>query len=469
MRLKAVRPKTRIGLLVLLAGILTAAEAFAAVAPPTGLRILVDNTPVNQPPTVSAGSNQTITLPALASLNGTASDDGLPSGSKLTTTWSKFNGPGTVTFGNLYARSTTASFSAVGSYVLRLTANDGSLSNTANVTITVNATPTVTTPIGINTSEAEYSWGSFPGTSDLAYLKSKKITLIRLPIAWERAQTKLNGPLDATYLGALKAFINAAGAEGMQVIVDVHNYGRYNKNWAQDAAANYGYVAVGKGDVIGSAAVPISAFADLWTKLAAALKGTPGLGYYGLMNEPHDMGGTNVWPAAAQAAVNAIRAIDMNTSLLVAGTQWSSARWWPSDNGNLHITDPANKLLYEAHLYFDSDGSGRYLQSYAQSGAYPMIGADRLQPFLTWLKQNNAKGFLGEFGIPNNDPQWLAVLDNFLTALQAAGLSGTYWNYVFHSPSDPDWWPVNDPMSIRIDNGQANPQMDILLKHNTAK
>ena len=58
-------------------------------------------------------------------------------------------------------------------------------------------TPTVTTPIGINMSGAEYSWGSFPGASDLAYIKSNNISLIRVPIAWERAQTKLNGPLDA--------------------------------------------------------------------------------------------------------------------------------------------------------------------------------------------------------------------------------------------------------------------------------
>jgi hypothetical protein len=34
--------------------------------------------PVNQAPQVSAGPDQTITLPARASLNGTASDDGLP-------------------------------------------------------------------------------------------------------------------------------------------------------------------------------------------------------------------------------------------------------------------------------------------------------------------------------------------------------------------------------------------------------
>jgi aryl-phospho-beta-D-glucosidase BglC (GH1 family) len=320
-------------------------------------------------------------------------------------------------------------------------------------------------PIGINMSEAEYSWGSFPEKSDLAYIKKNRIGLIRVPIAWERAQAKLCGSLDSTYLSRLKAFIRAANTQGMQVIVDLHNYGRYNSRWSQQVAL--GYVAPNSGDVIGSGTVPISAFVDLWTRLAAALKGTPGLDYYDIMNEPYSMGGTNVWPSAAQAAVNAIRTVDMDPTILVEGTQWASARWWLRDNGTLHVTDPANKLLYEAHLYFDSDGSGTYSQTYAQSGAYPNVGIDRLQPFLTWLKQNNAKGFLGEFGIPNSDPQWLPVLDNFLTALQAAGLSGTYWNYAFHSPSDPSWWPVNDPTSI-INDGRANPQMAILLKHNGA-
>jgi endoglucanase len=151
----------------------------------------------------------------------------------------------------------------------------------------------------------------------------------------------------------------------------------------------------------------------------------------------------------------------------VAGTQWSSAYWWPGDNGNLDVVkDPAGKLLFEAHLYFDRDGSGRYLESYDAQGAYPNIGVETLQPFLTWLKQRHVTGFLGEFGVPGDDPRWLEVLDNFLTALQSAGLSGAYWNYTFHSPSDPSWWPVDDPMTIRLDNGQANPQMEILRKHN---
>ena len=69
--------------------------------------------PVNQAPVVNAGADQKVTLPAAASLGGTASDDGLPNPpGTLATTWSVVSGPGTVTFGNANLPSTTANFGA---------------------------------------------------------------------------------------------------------------------------------------------------------------------------------------------------------------------------------------------------------------------------------------------------------------------------------------------------------------------
>src|SRR6266545_3000463 len=102
----------------------------------------VNPEPVNQAPVVNAGPDQPITLPASASLSGIVTDDGLPNPpGVMTITWSKVSGPGTVTFGNSNAASTTATFSAPGSYVLRLTANDGALSSSDDVAITVNPVP----------------------------------------------------------------------------------------------------------------------------------------------------------------------------------------------------------------------------------------------------------------------------------------------------------------------------------------
>ncbi len=95
--------------------------------------------PANQPPAVNAGSSQTVVLPASVNLVGSVSDDGLPNPPGAPTlSWSKVSGPGTVTFTNPLTTSATATFSAFGTYVLRLVATDGSLSNFADVI--VNAT-----------------------------------------------------------------------------------------------------------------------------------------------------------------------------------------------------------------------------------------------------------------------------------------------------------------------------------------
>ena len=104
--------------------------------------------PTNQPPVVNAGADQAITLPAGVSLDGTITDDGLPASGSLTSTWTRTSGPGTVTFANPTATDTTATFSAAGTYVLRLTANDGALTAQDEVTVTVNpATPGNTPPV----------------------------------------------------------------------------------------------------------------------------------------------------------------------------------------------------------------------------------------------------------------------------------------------------------------------------------
>jgi hypothetical protein len=112
---------------------------------------------VNQPPTVNAGMDQTITLPSAAALSGTADDDGLPNGT-LVTSWSKVSGPGTVTFANASARSTTATFSMAGAYELRLTGNDGALSASDLVIVTANPNPApviVEVRVALSSDDAE--------------------------------------------------------------------------------------------------------------------------------------------------------------------------------------------------------------------------------------------------------------------------------------------------------------------------
>jgi len=122
-------------------------EGLPAGAPLLHIEAGTPPPPVNTAPVVSAGPAQTITLPADAILDGTVSDDGLPTPpGALTTTWSLASGPAAVTFLNASAVDTRATFTAAGTYSLRITASDGALSTSATVQITVqSAPPPVTT------------------------------------------------------------------------------------------------------------------------------------------------------------------------------------------------------------------------------------------------------------------------------------------------------------------------------------
>ena len=97
----------------------------------------------NLAPNANAGTvDQTIILPASANLQGSASDDGLPNPpGAVSSSWSMVSGPGSVTFADANAMETTASFSTHGNYILRLTVNDGQLSDTDDVTIIVESAP----------------------------------------------------------------------------------------------------------------------------------------------------------------------------------------------------------------------------------------------------------------------------------------------------------------------------------------
>jgi uncharacterized protein YjiK len=94
--------------------------------------------PENSPPVVNAGLDQDIAYGDTANLVGSVDDDGLPNPPGGTiTSWTKSSGPGTVTFGDPGSLSTTATFSTIGNYALRLTADDGEYSTYDELSVNV--------------------------------------------------------------------------------------------------------------------------------------------------------------------------------------------------------------------------------------------------------------------------------------------------------------------------------------------
>lgn len=307
---------------------------------------------------------------------------------------------------------------------------------------------TFITEYGVNMAGADFGnvpgvYGtdySYPDASKLPYYINKGLRLFRLPFKWARIQRTLLGPLDATELGRIQTFLSGAAALGANVVIDLHDFGNY------------------LGTPIGQGSVTQAAYVDLWTKLATALHGTPGLAGYDIMNEPQGFADANVWPNAAQAVVTAIRAVDSKTKIYMEGDCWSAAWSWTFCNNTLNVSDPANNMIYEAHQYFDANSSGNYANSYDTDNVTPTTGSDRIAAFIAWLRANNHRGMIGEYSVPDDgDARWLTTLGNMLTNMDQNCFGGTYW------AGGPRWGDT--PTAIEPIGGVDRPQMAVVQQH----
>ena len=299
--------------------------------------------------------------------------------------------------------------------------------------------------VGVNISGAELNAGNavtrvgydyvYPSNAELDYVVSKHMSVIRMPIAWERIQPVLGGPLNPAEIGNMQAVVAAAAQRHLYVILDLHNYGQYG------------------GQPIGSAAVTSDAFAQTWNLLATALP-APNI-VYGLMNEPQRATGA-AWRDAAQQAVWAIRATGARNLVLVAGPGWDGAHDFTtglqssaSMMGDLN--DPQGNFAFEVHQYFDSDYSGTHTDCY---DGPTMVAA--VSGVTAWAKTVHRRLFLGEFGVAPT-PACLASMGSLLGFLGQNMDVWRGWTYWVGGP----WWG-NYPFSIEPQNGQDKPQMGVL-------
>lgn len=273
----------------------------------------------------------------------------------------------------------------------------------------------------------------FPSAEQIAYYRGVGMNAIRLPIYWEELQPTLGGELNPRYVAHTLEFLDLAHAQGMKVLIDLHNYARYRER------------------LIGSPEVPANAFKDVWKRLAGALTRHPAIFAWGLMNEPHHT--TGLWHTVAQAGLDGIRQIDNARLIYVGGDGWSNTQSWPTENPVPFVTDPANRVVYEAHVYLDDDFSGRY-KTPVGSTDMALRAQQRLQPFLTWLTTHRQRGAIGETGVPMNDPRWLDGLTRFLDLTDVACLSWFMW-------AGGNWRPDYE-LSLEPIAGQDRPQIRLL-------
>ncbi len=187
------------------------------------------------------------------------------------------------------------------------------------------------------------------------------------------------------------------------------------------------------------------------------------------MNEPYAMPTTGSWFDIAQATIQSIRQVDTKTPIVISGDRYSSSYHWVQFSDNLrNLNDPADKLIFQAHIYFDKNMSGSYgsyvngvfvPSTYEAEGATPQTGVDRMKPFVEWLRKYNKKGMVGEYGIPDDDQRWNTVLENMLIYLRDNGVPGTYWS------AGPRWGGYRLAVQPTNNYTTDRPQMKVLEKY----
>jgi len=129
----------------------------------------------DQPPLVDAGPDLVVSWPGSAGLAGEVIDDGPLS--QLVITWSQVSGPGTASFADDSSPLTTVSFSAPGTYQLRLSADDGNgpVSDEVSVVVVEDGTQVVEVAVRVGASSDDAEQSVADGSM---YLDSSDLELV---------------------------------------------------------------------------------------------------------------------------------------------------------------------------------------------------------------------------------------------------------------------------------------------------
>lgn len=347
----------------------------------------------------------------------------------------------------------------------------------------------------VGTSTAPNLHFTVPRAADVTYLAACGFNKNRLPVQWELLQPMLHdtvanvaakaaignpGAFHAGYESYITGVLDAHAAAGTKCIIDNHNYCRYQDFRFQADGSVIGLKAsadplvraytTDKAQVqtrifalAAGATLKQSHFADFWTRAATKWKNHPGFGGYGLMNEPHDMpkpggiiasneevvkGGEDltIWPAFAQVAINAIRAVDTVNPIYVSGNQYGSAMVIGTKNPGFPLA--GTNLIYDVHMYLDAFSNGasfdydtevakNYSAGFGVGPIKPSTGMDRIKIATDWASAKGVKLALTEVGMPIDDVRWQTMFAQAANYAHQAGCEIYTWMGGNH-------WPIHN-------------------------
>lgn len=282
---------------------------------------------------------------------------------------------------------------------------------------------------GINLAGGEFEGdearnGAFlPFDNSAELFVYKGMNTFRIPVVWE--YIVINGV--SNYMNKLDSVIRDLTAKECYVVLDMHNYMRYNaKNVTKDMTNT---------DPNGDDVIQVgldgqpqnSLFYFLWREMTRRYR-SPFM-IYGLMNEPHDVTFEQL-NQIIDAGLNGIRVLEISARILIPGNNWDRLRsWFDSVDGRISNAenfaanwprwrDQDSKVVLEIHHYFDEDDSGRYAnRGECMNETLFKAQFDVYWPrFTQWCITNRIPVFVSAFGAPNT-VRCASLITYFLNAL----------------------------------------------------
>ncbi|KQR23432.1 MULTISPECIES: glycoside hydrolase family 5 protein [Microbacterium] len=267
--------------------------------------------------------------------------------------------------------------------------------------------------------------------SSYRFLAARGIDIVRLPIPWQRLQVIPDGgsaedglaqPVDAGYLDAIAEEVASASAQGVRVVIDLHNGCTYP--WGAGPAIE-GSVRCGDG-------ITEDHVKTVWAAIAGRFRDDPGVAAFDVFNEPRWSVGVETYKHFAQVAVDAIRSTGATQPVWVEGLL-SDTRGRLSaiaPNGPW-IVDPTGRVIYSEHFYATS--SGPEWTDVDQ----PDTVLDRVRSFGEWCAKWSVRCSVGEVGWPSGGEggvvsgadaeKWNDLFDRFYDIADEYRLDVTYF------------------------------------------
>ncbi|MGR3541134.1 MAG: glycoside hydrolase family 5 protein [Hasllibacter sp.] len=250
----------------------------------------------------------------------------------------------------------------------------------------------------------EGEWGHVIARSDLAAIAEAGYDTVRLPV---RASAHWDGRIAPAFLARIDEVIGWAGAEGLQVILDLHHF---RALYAEPDANEAKLLAI-------------------WDQLAARHAGR--VLAFEIMNEPEETITTARAFALQREALAVIRAHDPDAWVIVTGADWGGI------DGLLDLPplpdDP--RLVRSFHYYAPwhvthqgATWTGRDMppRSWGTATERAALAADFAR-----LPEGGAPLFMGEFGMhlsadPATRRAWLSAVTE---AAEARGIPWCVWGF----------------------------------------